>query len=145
MALGVTLDHGIQNKLGMASAPARTPKVRRSSLTEIALDKQKQHKVSVFETPLSKSAIAARKEARCAQLANANAPLTGQRDVNRVTGHVKIVAPCTASAQASLEASARKEFQDYRPVVALLDKSLEQQHWSNGPGGGEQPALFGDR
>lgn len=64
-------------------------------------------------------------------------PKTGDAVVNKTTKKTSIVQACTEKFSANISASANKEYEDYRPVVALLEKCKTDEEE-------EVPKIFGD-
>lgn len=103
--------------------------MRRQSLEEI---RAKQQPIkSIPDAPPSKSPLHAKKQDRRKQLEDSKeeCKLTGKKTVNRTTGQVNEEKACTVSVDATNKASAKKEYEDYRPVVALLDDCHAADNW----------------
>jgi len=117
------------------------PNFRRPSLEEIA-SKQQPVK-SAFDAPPSKSPLYDKKQERKKKLDDKKEEikLTGKRIVNKTTGQVTEEKACTVSVAATNKASAKKEYEDYRPVVSLLEDCHATDNWTR-----RQPgeAMFGE-
>jgi hypothetical protein len=146
-------------------APPRAS-LRRMSLEEIAAERQKKVKPGTFEKPPSKSPIA---KGKAEQIVFLEGRLQGEGGnvlptwdpenprcrtfrIKATTGELITTPACTESTEAATGEAmcAQKEYQDYRPVVELLNKCHDETNWeSAAPAaegsasqGGEQ-ALFG--
>lgn len=106
------------------------PNFRRPSLEEIA-SKQQPVK-SAFDAPPSKSPLYDKKQERKKKLDDKKEEikLTGKRIVNKTTGQVTEEKACTVSVAATNKASAKKEYEDYRPVVSLLEDCHATDNWT---------------
>ena len=105
-------------------SPTSQKKFRRQSLEEIAKVRQDQQPKSAFDGPPTKSPIYDKKQRSKSNLEKGpkDEPKTGDAVVNKTTKKTSIVQACTEKFSANISASANKEYEDYRPVVALLEK-----------------------